>query len=369
MTLPDWQSTPHNRWSFQHVDELVPSVEISRGTGPTLELVDTTLPIELEVDDFLARSSTDGFIVLRGREVLVERYLNGMKPGTRHLLQSVSKSMCSAVFGRYVESDQIAVDEPVGSYLPELADSAYGDATVQQVLDMTVAVAYDEEYTDPESEVQTHERVGRWRTPLPTDPVDTYAFLAGLKKSGDHGRKFAYCSANTEVLAWLLERVSGRPYAELLHTDLWAALGAQHDGSATVDAAGFPMASGGVSVTLRDLARFGRVILDAAQAPDGASVIPAAWVADMRRGGDRAAAAESMGDVHPHGSYRNQFWVTGDRHGCFYGVGIYGQYVWMNPAADVVIAKMSSLPVADDQSDWGNHVSFFENLSHGLVPC
>lgn len=368
MTLHDWQSSPDNRWSFQHVGELVPSVEISRGTAPTLELLDVTSRVELEVDGFLPESFTDGLIVLRGRDVLVERYLNNMTPSTRHLLQSVSKSMCAAVFGRYVDAGLIAVDEPVAYYVPELTDSAYGDASVQQVLDMTVAVQYDEEYTDPTSEVQTHERVGRWRTPLATDPADTYAFLATLRKSGDHGRTFSYCSANTEVLAWILERVSGRPFAELLHTDLWSLLGAQHDASVTVDAAGFPMASGGISVTLRDLARFGRVILDAAQGLGGSRPIPPTWVVDIRRGGDAAAAAESMAAVHPHGSYRNQFWVTGDSHGCFYGVGIYGQYIWMNPATDVVIAKLSSLPRADDQTDWAEHVAFFDRVSHGLAP-
>ena len=367
MTLHDWQASPHNRWSFQHVDELVPSVEISRGSGPSLELLDAPSALDVELDEFLLRSYTDGLIVLHGRQVLVERYLNGMTPSTRHLLQSVSKSMCAAVFGRFVEGGLVAVGEPVASYLPELADSAYGDATVQQVLDMTVAVHYDEEYTDPDSEVQTHERVGRWRTPLPTDPASTYAFLATLGKAGEHGRSFVYCSANTEVLAWILERVSGRPFTELLQDHLWSQLGAQHDASVTVDAARFPMASGGISVTLRDLARFGRMLLDAGRGPDGVEVVPPAWIDAIRAGGDVAAAAEAMKDVHPRGSYRNQFWITGDSHGCFYGVGIYGQYVWMDPTADVVIAKMSSLPRADDEVDWAEHVAFFGRLSHGLV--
>lgn len=368
MTLPDWQASPHNRWSFQHVDELVPSVEISRGVGPVLEMLDVTSNFDLEIDEFVSRSYTDGLIVLKGHEVVAERYLNGMTPSTRHLLQSVSKSMCAAVFGRLVDAGLVDVREPVARYLPELAASAYGDATVQQVLDMTVAVHYDEEYTDPTSEVQTHERVGRWRTPLPTDPENTYAFLSTLQKSGEHGRTFFYCSANTEVLAWILERVSRRRFTEVLHADLWSLLGAQHDASVTVDAAVFPMASGGISVTLRDLARFGRMMLDAGRRPDGVAVVPRSWIDDTRRGGDAAAAAETMTGVHPGGSYRNQFWITGDRHGCFYGVGIYGQYVWMNPAADVVIAKMSSLPRADDQTDWAEHVAFFDQVSHGLVP-
>lgn len=367
MTLHDWQAGPHNRWSFQHVGQLVPSVEVSRGEAATIDLFDATTSVTLDVDAFLDRSYTDGFIVLRGREVVVERYLNGMTPSTRHLLQSVSKSMCAAVFGRYVDAGLVDVRERVDRYLPELSESAYGDAIVQHVLDMTVAVHYDEEYTDPASEVQTHERVGRWRTPLPTDPKNTYEFLTTLAKSGEHGRTFFYCSANTEVLAWILERVSGRPFTELLTADLWSLLGAQHDASVTVDAAQFPMASGGISVTLRDLARFGRTILDAGWGPAGAAVVPRSWIEDIRAGGDVAAAAASMKDVHPAGSYRNQFWITGDSHGCFYGVGIYGQYVWMNPQSDVVIAKLSSLPRADDDADWAEHVAFFDRVSHGLA--
>ena len=366
MTLPDWQSGPANRWAFQHVDEIVPCVPISRGSGPVLALNEAPHPLGDWVDVFVEKSYTDGLLVLHGRDVLYERYLNDMTPTTRHLLQSVSKSLTSAVFGRYVENGSVLVDALASTYVPELAGSAYGDATVRHLLDMTVAVKYDEEYANPDSEVQRHERAGGWRTPLPGDPADTYEFLPTLQKSGEHGRTFAYCSADTEVLAWILERVSGRTFVGLLASDLWTRMGAEDDAYVSVDPAGFGMASGGICVTLRDLARFGRMVLDDGVGPDGAEVTPAAWLADVRGGGDPAAAAGSFGTVHPGGSYRNQFWITGDSHGCFYGVGIYGQYVWMDPASDVVIAKLSSLPVADADADWADHIAFFTRLSHGL---
>ncbi len=367
MKNPEWQSGPFNRWSFQHVDEVVDGVVLTRGDGPVLELVDAPLSLGPDLDTFLDRSYTDGFIVLRGREVLCERYLNGMTPTTKHLLQSVSKSMCSAIFGQFVASGAVSVDDAVSLYVPELAESAYGDATVQQVLDMTVAVQYNEDYANPDSEVQTHERAGGWRPSLPGDPVDTYEFLSTLKKSGDHGKTFSYCSANTDVLAWILERVSGRTFADMLATDLWSKIGAEDEAFVTVDATGFPMANGGINVTLRDLARFGRVVLDRGLGPDGHPVIPPEWIDDTCRGGDPALAAESMGEVHPRGSYRNQFWISGDSHGCFYGIGIYGQYVWMDPASDVVVAKVSSLPAADDDAQWAEHVGFLDNLTHRVL--
>jgi CubicO group peptidase (beta-lactamase class C family) len=367
VTLDNWQVGPANRWAFQHLDEVVPTVAVSRGSGPVLEL---TAGGPLSVPDlagFLEQTFTDGLLVLRGREILHEQYFNGMTPDTRHLLMSISKSLCSSIVGQYVTNGVIDVDALVSHYLPELTDSAYGDASVQQVLDMTVAVEYDETYDDPTSQVQTHDRVAGWRTSRPGDPPDSYAFLAGLRKAGHHGRTFAYCSANTDVLAWLLERAGGRPYAELLATDLWSRIGAEHDAFVTVDRSGFASANGGVCVTLRDLARFGRVVLDGGARPDGSTVIPPAWVADTRSGGDPGAAVESMRDAHPNGSYRNQFWITGDSHGAFYGVGIHGQYVWMDPAADVVIAKLSSLPDADDTDNWVTHVSYFDALCRTLA--
>ena len=120
-------------------------------------------------------------------------------------------------------------------------------------------------------------------------------------------------------------------------------------------------------MTLRDLARFGRVVLDGGIGPEGSILIPPAWIADTRRGGDPAAAAATMAGVHPNGSYRNQFWISGDRRGSFYGVGIYGQYLWLDPAADLVVAKLSSLPAADATGDWVEHLSFFGRLSQGLA--
>ncbi|MEO8329221.1 MAG: serine hydrolase [Candidatus Nanopelagicales bacterium] len=365
--MDNWQVGPANRWAFQHLDEIVTTAELSRGRGPVLAL-NPGEPLQVPgLPEFLEQTFTDGFLVLRGHEIVHEQYFNNMTAATRHLVMSVSKSLCSSVFGQYVERDAIDVDAHVTRYVPELSESAYGDATVQQVLDMTVAVQYDETYDDPKSEVQTHDRVAGWRTPRAGDPVDSYAFLASLRKSGEHGRVFQYCSANTDVLSWILERISGREYPGLLTADLWSRIGAEYDAFVTVDQGGFASANGGVCVTLRDLARFGRVVLDGGVGPDGTTVIPPAWIADIRRGGDPKAAEESMGEAHPNGSYRNQFWLTGDEHGCFYGVGIHGQYIWMNPAADVVIAKLSTLPDADDTDNWVRHVSYFDALGESIT--
>src|SRR3954447_22859548 len=151
VTLDNWQNHPGNRWAFQHVDDLMTTASVSRGTGPVLELSRGESPLTADADAFLERTYTDGLLVLHGHQVRAERYFNGMTDSTRHLFMSVSKSLCSAVFGQFVVSGSVDPHDMVSHYLPELANSAYGDATVQQVLDMLVAVKFDESYDDPSS--------------------------------------------------------------------------------------------------------------------------------------------------------------------------------------------------------------------------
>ena len=362
MTADSWQEHPHNRWAYQHIDEVLRTVTIAHG-ATVLELFQGE-PLEVDgLDDELEASSTDGLVVLRGREVVLERYLNGMTPGTPHLLQSVTKSMLSAVFSPFVAGGLIDVLAPVGAYVPELRASAFGDALVQHTLDMTVAVAYDETYDDPDSDVNRHDRASGWKAPRPGDAGSIPEFLASLPTNGEHGRRWQYCSANTDVLAWVLENVTGRRFTDLWG-DFWPRLGAEHDALMTVDADGFSLASGGGCVTLRDLARFGRLFLERGQGATGDQIVPEAWVDDIRwgvsPGVDYSGLPESM---QAHGSYRDQFWRPGDDHGCFFGVGIYGQYVWVNPATDVVVAKLSSLPHADDTEAFETTRTLLDRLS------
>jgi 6-aminohexanoate-oligomer exohydrolase len=363
VNLDNWQEGPSNRWAFLHINELMTTADIPRGSTSASQLAADPAELPAELQRFLDRTCTDGFLVLRGSTILVEQYSNDMTDASRHLLMSVSKSLCSAIFGQFVDRGDVDVSALVQSYLPELGDSAYGDATVQQVLDMTVAVHFDETYTDPLSEVQTQDRVAGWRSPRPGDPKDSYEFLATLRKFGTHGEVYQYCSANTDVLAWILERVSGAVYSELLATHLWSRLGVEFDAYVTVDAAGFAMANAAVCCTLRDLARFGRLCLDGGRNHLGDAVIPRGWLEETRRGGDNGIAGEDFWAVHPNGSYHNQFWISGDDDGSFYGIGIHGQYVWMNPSTDVVIVKLSSLPQPDDADDWARHVDFFGKVN------
>ncbi len=314
---------------------------------------------------FLESTATDGFLVLCGERVLYERYLNGMEPSTRHLVMSVSKSLCGILAGQFVESGVLDVDAPTLEYVPELWESAYGDATVAQLLDMIAAVDFREDYADQRSHVQAQDRVAGWRPRRIGDPADGYAFLRSLRGSSGHGRVFQYCSATTDVLAWVLERATGRRYSELLGECLWSRLGAEHDAFVTVDHAGFAFANGGVCASLRDLARFGLLVLEGGSIGEH-SIASRDWVMRTRAGGNPAHAAESeFGRAYPNGSYRNQWWITGDGDR-MYATGIYGQFVWLDIARDVVIVKLSSLPAALDYAIVRDHHTAFQAIAAAI---
>lgn len=376
VTVSTWQEGPHNRWAFQHVSEVVPTALLPRGDGPVLELERdeadlTDLPLgegeaQTTLGSFLTRSYTDGFLVLRGRTVLYERYFNGMTPATPHLLMSVSKSLAGMLAGEFVESGTIDLAAPVAEYVPELWESAYGNATVAHLLDMTAALEFDENYADQASHVQAQDRAAGWRPRRIDDPGDTYAFLRGLRPAGPHGERFQYCSATTDVLAWVLERATGRRYPELLAECLWARIGAEHDAQITVDGAGFAFANGGVCTTLRDLGRVGLLVLEGG-GDDRHRIASDAWVARMRAGGDPAHVVGSdFGAAYPDGSYRSKWWLPGDGRGTVYGVGIYGQFVWIDPTSGVVIVKLSSLPAALDPLVTREHHRAFRALAAAL---
>lgn len=373
VTLANWQSAPFNRWAFQHVSEIVPSAVVPRGPGPAtvLDVAEGALDPGtvvtpwglLDLDGWLAATYTDGLLVLHGHQVVLERYANGLTPDRRHLLMSVSKSLCGAVTSRFVDRGDVELAATVGHYVPELAHSAFGDATLRQMLDMTAAVEFNEDYHDPASHVQAQDRALNWRPQRPGDPTNSYDFLVGLEKDGLHGERWRYCSATTDALAWVLERVAGRRYADILTDELWSRLGAEQDALVTVDLAGYAVANGGVSTTLRDLARFGRLVLDG-----GRDVLPPAWLDELRRGGDTGPARGTVLQLlHPEGSYRDHFWLTGDDHGSFYGVGIFGQYLWLDPVADVVIAKFSSQPMATDPAQSSAQFAGFRALVAALA--
>ena len=364
-TLDTWQEPPHNRWAFAHLGEIVPSAVIprrpSRGEEAIVRLDRLAVP---DLVERLEQTCTDAFLVLRGEEVVAEYYRPGFEAHDRHLIMSVSKSLCGLIVGALVDDGLIDTARAITAYIPELRGSVYDGPTVQHALDMTIAIDYDETYVDPASEVQAHDRSSGWRTRRAGDPEGTCAFLASLRGDGTVGA-FQYCSANTDVLAWIVERVTGRRYVEVLAERLWTRIGADRDATITVDPTGFGFANGGISCTARDLARVGRLVLDGGVGPGG-RVVARTWVEAILGGGDPEAMAGGFSDAFPGASYTRQWWCMGDDRGTVSGLGIHGQNLWLDPLTDSVIVKLSTWPDPDSPEWWDRQSRVLLDVSSAL---
>jgi CubicO group peptidase (beta-lactamase class C family) len=363
VTLDNWQDPPWNRWGFQHIRDLIPTARIRRGEGPIWslpraerDLSSVRLPFgsrrSVDLATFLTETWSDGFLVLHGGQVVTELYLNGMAADTTHLLMSVSKSITSTVCGALVSAGLLSPDDLVTSHIPELDGTSWTGCTVRHLLDMRAGTRFNEDYASLEADVRVYEQIYQWRPRKNADlPVDITAYFPTLLNQGPHGGPFDYRSVLTDMLAWVMERAAGARFADLVSRHLWQPMGAEFDAEVTVDSHGNAMADGGVCATLRDLARFGQLLLDGGRR-DQVEVIPAAWIRDTLTPDTDTVAAfatEATEEQRRRGSfYRNQVWVFDPALPIFYGSGINGQTVFVHGPAQVVIAKLSTWPVAWD---------------------
>jgi CubicO group peptidase (beta-lactamase class C family) len=380
VTLDNWQLAPYNRWSFHHVREVVPTARVARGHGlphpvPDARADVAALPVTRSdgsrstVGEVMSTSSTDGWMALRNGSVVAEAFPGQMPPDSTHLLMSVTKSFVGCVTGILADRGVLDVREPVTTYVPELAAGGYDGATVRHLLDMRSGISFSEDYLDADAEVRVLEEVIGWRPrSTSTLPTAMYDYLATLGRAGPHGGPFSYRSCETDVLGWVCERASGQRMPELLSALIWSRLGAEFDADLAVDPAGAAMHDGGLSTTLRDLGRFGQMLLDDGASADGTQVVPAGWIEDSYTGDadSREAFAASPGDNRmPGGMYRNQFWFPYPDRRLLLCLGIHGQMVYVNPAAGVVGVKVSSWELPQNAALLFDTIAAFDAIALG----
>jgi hypothetical protein len=211
---------------------------------------------------------------------------------------------------------------------------------------MTTGLQFVEDYTDQNSTIWQFTHAGGLR-PRPAGyqgPQSFYDFIRTVVKEGTHGERVAYKTINTDTLGWVMSRVTGRSVRELVRERLWSTLGVEQDAYFTVDQSGVEFAGGGLNLTLRDMARFGEMMRLGGRFNDR-QVVPAEVVADIRNGGNRASFALAGYTLLPGWSYRGMWWVSHNEHGAFTARGIHGQAIYIDPAAEMVIARFASHPL------------------------
>ncbi|RWC38246.1 MAG: class C beta-lactamase-related serine hydrolase [Mesorhizobium sp.] len=366
-----WDTSPHNRWTWQRVREWTPTASIWGGRGPVLPLPQRLSDIdgiEFEANgrrstirQFLDSSFTDGFLVLSRGEIISETYMNGMEPHTQHLAHSVTKSIAGTLFGILVHKGLIDTDSLVTRYLPELEATAYRAAKVQHVLDMTAGVKYSVANTAPYIDEQLKPAATWWENehieklamgwwPMdyakyPDFPKNTWEIILRLtEQEAPHGARFSYRGIENDVLGFIMQRVTGKMLPELFSSELWAPMGAEEDAYITVDQARFALTDGGFNATLRDYARFALLHLRGGRL-NGKQIVPSEWIEKTRGASDdlfRIFGGD--GSRLPKGAYHNTFWIEDPERRAFMCSGYGGQLIYIDPQADFAVVKLSHYP-------------------------
>ena len=297
----------------------------------------------------LRRNHVDGIMILHRGRVIYEEYFGHLTPSSPHAVMSVTKSLTGTLAAALVAEGRLDPTKLVSYYLPEMAGSGLGSATVREVMDMTTAIAYSEEYTDPNAEVWAFSAAGNPMIVHTEGAPDGYhAYLKKVKQNGTHGEVFGYRTVNAELLGWIVERVGGGNVAEQMHDRFWSRMGMEQDAYFQVDASGTPFAGGGFDATLRDLARFGQMMLQGGRW-QGQQIVPREAVDDIRFGGSAEPFARSeYGHKLPGWSYRNMWWVSNNPDGAYMARGVHGQAIYIDPTAEMVIVRLASNPDASN---------------------
>ncbi|WP_439615264.1 serine hydrolase domain-containing protein [Shinella sp.] len=350
--LDNWRQAPWNVWAFRNVGELVPSMRIRASARTVDEAVGDPLGILATHAAALLRSSTDAFVVMKHGRVIADYYAADFGPQDQHIVFSISKSITGLLAGLAEGEGLLDPEAPVSLYVPEIAGSVYADATVRHLLDMLITLDFEEDYLDTSGNYGRYRRAVLWHPAETGQPsLDLVGFLASLKKGpGDHGGAVSYKSPNSDMLGLVVERACGQRYADFASARLWKPMGAAQDALITVDGAGAPRAAGGISMTVGDLARVGEMMRNGGRSQTGEQVLPEAWVEDTTRTGGSSEAWLAGGNFWlPDGRYRNQWYQTGYPSGAFAAIGVHGQWLYVDPSAGVVIAKLSSQPLPVDE--------------------
>ncbi|MDN6135474.1 MAG: beta-lactamase family protein [Brevibacterium sp.] len=378
----NWQDADNVRWSFQHIDQVLPTTSISRGAGPVAELpvaLQDLGQVEVPKTEFSAArsvrsvietSGTDAWMVMHNGTVLTEEYFSTMAPETEHLLMSVSKSLVGTVAGVLVGAGDLDPNRLVTDYVPQLASSGYAGATVRHILDMRSGIRFSENYLDPKSEVrQIEEAIGWSETSSEGRPRGMYEFLTTLEAKSEHGGVYEYRSCESDVLGWVCEKVAGESMQALMSRVLWSRIGAERDALIATDQYGVGMFDGGINTTLRDLARFGYLYANRGVSLTGEQVAPTSWIGDTLTGDadSRQAFADGPDDNRmPGGMYRNQFWFPFPDSHAFLALGIHGQMIYMNPGANFVGVKLSSWGLPQDARKLFPTIRAFDALAKSV---
>ena len=329
---------------YPKMDSIFPAHVALRGTvlhdlptGAPLAAL-TTPAAAQSLTDFIASQQVAGLLVIQNGAVRLERYGLGQTAASRWTSFSVAKSVTSTLVGAAIKDGSISsIDAPLTNYIGELRGTAYDGVTVRQLLTMSSGVAWNENYTDPNSDLV------RFTHYTPVAGLDAnVGFARTLHREATPGTKWVYKTLESNLLGTLVIAATGKPLATYLSEKIWSTYGMERDAAWLTDHIGHEQGGAGLQATLRDFGRYGQLVLDGGVV-NGQSIVPAGWF---------ATATRKQFDIGVAGSGYGYQWWTYDT-GAFEARGIFGQLVFIDPARKLVIGILGAWndPVGGQSAD------------------
>ncbi len=340
--------------NFSHMDEAFLTVDLPRGDGPTWDLpYGPGFDLPDGTDQWIEDRAVTSLLVMQDGQIRFEEYYLGTTPEDRRISWSVAKSYLSALFGVLLAEGAInSLDDPVVKYAPKLTGTAYDGATIRNVLNMASGVTFNEDYFDPNSDIN---RMGRV-VALGGELDD---FAASLQDTfATPGETWQYVSIDTHVIGMVIRGATGRSVTELLTEKIIQPLGLEHDGYYVTDGAGVAFVLGGLNFTTRDFARFGQMILQNGE-HDGHQLVPADWIAESVL----PSAPTKAGEI----GYGYQWWIpVGAHEGEFLARGVYGQYIYFDQPRGVLIVTTGADRKFRDDGVNEENIEMFRSIAQSL---
>jgi CubicO group peptidase (beta-lactamase class C family) len=345
---------------YSHYDEMFPSRPVRRATTPWLfkRAPEPTISYSfrsdrLSIEDFLGRNPATGLLIAKDDTVLYEHYQYARTDRDRFLSQSMAKTITAMLIGIAISENKIrSIGDLASAYVPELANTEYGQTSIRDLLHMSSGVAFTENYDGSDD-------ISKLSSDLFGEPgKDPIASVAQFNtRIAPPGTKWHYASAETEILGLVLRAAVGEPIADYLHDRIWEKIGTEADASWAIDRTGQEVAFCCINAVLRDYARLGRLLAyDGAW--EGHQIIPRQWLLDATTV-QPSDAYLAPGTATPYFGYGYQVWLFPGEQRRFVLIGIRGQMIFVDPASKLVMVHTAVHKQPSDRASYAEPIALW----------
>ena len=352
-TLDNWRTYPFSQFAFSNVKKIIPTAIISKGTKESsfnLDIQDLNSLIfenkyneKSSLSTFLENNLADNFVVIQKGKKVFEWFKYSELKNNQHILFSVSKSLTSLLTGMLIQDNFIKESKKISFYIPEIKESAYKNATIRNLLDMTVASDFSEDYLDRTGLFNLYREATGFNPRHSGSTIGLNEFLTKMPQSvKSHGEYYQYCSPNTDLLGWIIERVTKEKFSNVFSNYIFQKCEPKNEAYITLDPKGAPRTAGGICMTIDDLSKLAEMVRCKGSLGNK-QIIPENLMVELIDYENKFPwISKEKGILFPKGGYRSKWYQTGLQNKEICAIGIHGQWIWIDPVRKISILLFSS---------------------------